>query len=72
MAEPQAAIEDVFEPIRAIIHRMNAQSYAEGYRRAVHLIAIGVGKIDGEGKESMAKTLDMLGEELHAAEEAAK
>ena len=66
-----AGAADAFEPLRKLVTKIGDQRYAEGYRRATYLIALAVGKMDGESRETLARTLDILENELHVAEKAA-
>jgi hypothetical protein len=63
---------DALDPIRVTVRKLMNQSYADGFRRATQFLSRTVGMLDGESKTKVMATLDLLEEELHKAEEAAK
>ena len=65
-------LADPFDAIRATLRRVANLNYANGYRAAVRLLASTIGQLDGESKAKIVKTIDLLEEQLHKADEAAK
>lgn len=63
---------DPFGPLRDVVRKMVARSYAEGFRRATEHLARTVGLLEGESRTKVLAELVLLEEELHKAEEAAK
>jgi hypothetical protein len=59
---------DPYEEVLKAAKRVGQVKYLEGYRRAVTVIARGVGQLDAEAKTKLGKTLDQLEEEVHQAE----
>jgi hypothetical protein len=65
--------EKLFEKkIQELAAAMAKHYYAKGMRRATNLIAIAVGKLDGESRVSIQGLLDQLEDLITEAENAAK
>jgi len=60
--------QDPFDQIKALVEKVGKKQYAAGYKRAMHLIARGVGSLDTESRAKMANTLDQLELEFHQSE----
>ena len=67
---PPAAPQDPFDQAKLLIQKMGDRRYAEGYRRATHLIAHAVGQLDPDSKAKLTKAFDLLEAELLKAEAA--
>ena len=63
---------DAFAELKAVVRRMVDDSYAAGYRRAVTLLSQTIGQPGGKKRAQLEKTLNLMEEELHKAEERAK
>ncbi len=71
-SSPPEAPPDPFDQVRVLVKKMGDKRYAEGFRRASTIIARAVGSLDAEAKAKIAKSLDLLEEELHQAEVVAR
>jgi hypothetical protein len=64
--------KDPLQILKAVTDRFVRQGFADGMRRSATLVAIAVGKLDGEARTKMQAALDQLEDEIHAAELAAQ
>jgi hypothetical protein len=65
--------EKLFEKkLHELTAAMAKNYYAKGMRRAMTLIAMAVGKLDGESREKIKELLDQLEDLIADAEEAVK
>jgi hypothetical protein len=62
---------DPFDQVKALLSKMGAKKYAEGYRAATTIIARCIGQLDGDARAKLLKSLTQLEEDLHEAEQAA-
>lgn len=60
--------QDPLDQIGALVGKVGKKQYAAGYKRAMEVIARGVGGLDVESRVKMANTLDQLELELHQSE----
>jgi hypothetical protein len=74
-ADPMAFVDELPAKIRSLVEAVRAESqlgndkkYAEGMRRAMRLVAIAVGQLDGASKQRIVDVLDQLESEAAKAE----
>lgn len=72
MTMPQLAVDTehakLLASIKAAMTHAQARGYLQGFRRAVDVIALAIGQLDGESRERIAACMDQLEDELAEAE----
>lgn len=67
-AEPLAFVDEFPTKVRAAIETAGTKQYAEGMRRATRIIAIAVGRLDGDSKQRIVDIVEQLENEATVAE----